>query len=48
MDNVVLVSYIGATSTTETRNNIDIEAFQNIIDLFEGKSPEFVVNLIIN
>jgi len=47
MDNVVLVPHIG-TSTTETRINIGIVASQNIIDFFEGRSPEFVVNPIIN
>ena len=47
MDNVVLVPHIG-TGTTETRINIGIVASQNIIDFFEGRSPEFVVNPIIN
>jgi len=45
MDNVVLVPHIG-TGTTETRINIGIVASQNIIDFFEGKSPEFIVNSI--
>jgi glyoxylate reductase len=43
MDNVVLVPHIG-TGTTETRINIGIVASQNIVDFFEGKTPEFVVN----
>jgi glyoxylate reductase len=43
MDNVVLVPHIG-TGTTETRINIGIAASQNIVDFFEGKTPEFVVN----
>ena len=47
MDNVVLVPHIG-TGTTETRINIGIVASQNIIDFFDGRSPEFVVNPIIN
>jgi glyoxylate reductase len=47
MDNVVLVPHIG-TGTTETRINIGIVASQNIVDFFEGKTPEFVVNPIIN
>lgn len=46
MDNVVLVPHIG-TGTTETRINIGIVASQNIIDFFEGRTPEFVVNPII-
>jgi len=46
MDNVVLVPHIG-TGTTETRINIGIVASQNIIDYFEGRFPEFVVNPII-
>jgi len=46
MDNVVLVPHIG-TGTTETRIDIGIAASQNIIDYFEGRFPEFVVNPII-
>ena len=45
MDNVVLAPHIG-TGTTETRINIGTVASQNIIDFFEGRSPEFIVNPI--
>jgi glyoxylate reductase len=46
MDNVVLIPHIG-TGTTETRINIGIVASQNIVNFFEGRTPEFVVNPII-
>ena len=43
MDNVVLSPHIG-TGTIETRIDMAKSASKNIIDLFEGKIPEFIVN----
>ena len=43
MDNVVLSPHIG-TGTIETRIDMAKSASKNIIDYFEGKIPEFIVN----
>lgn len=43
LDNVILAPHIGSASI-ETRNGMAVMAAQNIIDFFNGKTPQHIVN----